>query len=615
MSELFEVTSPLDRRLALGASGLLGAANEAGILTAADVHVATRLGALGGEADERVLLALGLATRGVRLGSVCVDLDAVRDITADSAGDLAAGVAGFAWPDIADWHDAVERSPLVAAGVLRRDLGLLYLDRYHREELAVCADLLARGDRLPPQLDEAALEAALARIFPGEGYAEQRDASRRAAGQWTTVLTGGPGTGKTTTVAGLLAVLAEQAELAGRPLRIALTAPTGKAAARLGEATAEAAAKLPDADRDRLAQLPARTMHRLLGSLPGRRTRFRHHRGNRLPHDVVVVDEMSMVSLTMMARLVEAVRPQARLVLVGDPDQLASVDAGAVLADLVGGLSAHEPSPVVTLTARHRFGTGIGALADAIGRGDPDEVITVLRAGGEGVEFIEISDAAPDPTRGDATEGDAGEADRAFVAAASEAIRPRLLEAALALRDAAAAGEDELALDLLARHRLLCAHRRGPYGVQAWNRLVEQWLSEATGQPLWESGYEGRPLLVTSNDYANGLFNGDIGVIVREPAGPMGVFEGGLRIAPARLGDVDTMHAMTVHKSQGSQADAVTLLVPALGSALLSRELFYTGVTRARRLITVVGTERAVREAVERRVQRATGLRRRLAPP
>src|SRR5690606_11467975 len=168
-------------------------------------------------------------------------------------------------------------------------------------------------------------------------------------------------TGKTTAVAGMLALLAEQAELAGGRLRVALAAPTGKAAARLQEAVAEATATLPPADRDRLGDPEARTLHRLLGTRQDNSTRFRHHRGNRLPHDVVVVDETSMVSLTMMARLLEAVRPDARLVLVGDPDQLSSVDAGAVLGDLVDGYRGRDDSPVAALVTSHRFAGGIGA--------------------------------------------------------------------------------------------------------------------------------------------------------------------------------------------------------------------------------------------------------------
>ena len=238
--------------------------------------------------------------------------------------------------------------------VLRQQGELLYLDRYWREERQVAEDLLAMvsggGDGSAADVD---------RLFP-PGYEEQREAAEIALSQRLTVLTGGPGTGKTTTVARLLALLAEQA--GASRLRIALAAPTGKAAARLQEAVQLEIDQLELVDQRRIAGLHATTLHRLLGSRPDNSSRFRHHRGNRLPHDVIVVDETSMVSLTMMARLLEAVRPQARLLLVGDPDQLASVDAGAVLADLVDGLGGRDDVRIAELKTSHRFGESIGAL-------------------------------------------------------------------------------------------------------------------------------------------------------------------------------------------------------------------------------------------------------------
>ncbi|QNN52348.1 exodeoxyribonuclease V subunit alpha [Nocardioides mesophilus] len=580
MTELFEVTDPADRRLALGATGLLRTFNEAGVLTAADVHVARRVGELAGESDDRVLLAAALATRAVRHGSVCVQLAEVAEVA-----------PGLPWPEPVGWQDAVAASPLREAGVLRLEFGLLYLDRYWHQEVQLCADLQARMARPAPAVDEPVLEAGLLRVFPGPTYGEQRAASRQAATRWTTVLTGGPGTGKTTTVAGLLALLAEQAAgTGGSALRIALTAPTGKAAARLQEAVAAATAGLPAADRQRLGELPALTLHRLLGTRRDNGTRFRHHRGNRLPHDVIVVDESSMVSLTMMTRLVEAVRPDARLVLVGDPDQLASVEAGAVLADLVFGLSGRADSPVAQLATTHRFGEEIGRLAAALRSGSADEVLAVLRAGADEVVFVESDDAAP-------------------------RLRADIVHAALEVRGHAEAGRAEEAVAALGRHRLLCAHRDGPFGVQHWNRQVEHWLTEATGDPLYEPMYVGRPLLVTANDYGLGVYNGDAGVVVQGDDGPRAVIAGshGLAtFATSRMSDVETMFATTIHKSQGSQAEEVTVLLPAPESRLLTRELFYTAVTRAVAKVRVVGTEESVRAAVERRALRASGLRQRL---
>ena len=583
MTELFETDDPHDRRLVRDATGLLGVFNAAGLLEAADVHVARRLCALVGESDEAVALAAGVAVRAVRHGSVCVDLEA-----------LAGSLPDLPWPSTAGWLEQVGSSALATASVVRVEHGLLYLDRYWREEGQVRDDLLARAAHPAPVVDRAVLDSGAQRIFPDSGYAEQRAAARAAATQWTTVLTGGPGTGKTTTVAGLLALLAEQSTT---PLRIALTAPTGKAAARLQDAVATATASLTPEDRERLGPLTAQTLHRLLGWRPESRTRFRHHRGNRLPHDVVVVDETSMVSLTMMARLIESVRPEARLVLVGDPDQLASVEAGAVLSDLVTGLTARDPGAVAALRTSHRFGARIGALAEALRAGEADRVLEMLREGGPEIELVDPEDAA-----------------------GTERVRRVVLDHALAVRTAALAGDADAAVAALDRHRLLCAHRAGPYGVQHWNHLVERWLGEETGAPVaWgPEWYPGRPLLVTANDYGLGLFNGDTGVVVSQDDGSVRAVIAGVGhhevFATSRLGDVETMHAMTVHKSQGSQADEVTVLLPPEDSPLLTRELFYTAVTRAESRVRVVGTEAAVRAAVETRAQRATGLRRRLAP-
>ncbi|BBX34895.1 exodeoxyribonuclease V subunit alpha [Mycolicibacterium mageritense DSM 44476 = CIP 104973] len=531
----------------------------------ADIHVAQRLTALAGETDESVGLAVAAAVRALRGGSVCVDLRSVApefDLDADA------------------WLAAVSASPLTVGPppVLRLFGDLLYLDRYWLEEQQVCDDVLALVAARPA--DGA---PDVARLFP-EGFEEQRAAANVALSQGLTVLTGGPGTGKTTTVARLLALLAEQAALAGRPaLRIALAAPTGKAAARLQQAVQLEVDRLDLIDRRRLAGLQATTLHRLLGARPDTSSRFRHHRANRLPHDVIVVDETSMVSLTMMARLLEAVRPQTRLILVGDPDQLASVEAGAVLADLVDGLGERG---VAALRTSHRFGESIGALASAIRVGDADRALEVLAAGGDHIDWV-TSDA-------------------------TERLREVLVPHALAMRQAAILGDGRAALATLDEHRLLCAHRRGPYGVAQWNRQVERWLTEETGEPLWATWYAGRPILVTANDYGLKLYNGDTGVTVATPDGLRAVVGGAGSFAPGRLTEVETMHAMTIHKSQGSQADEVTVLLPEVESRLLTRELFYTAVTRAKTRIRVVGAEPEVRAAITRQAVRATGLRKRL---
>ncbi|NYD57252.1 exodeoxyribonuclease V alpha subunit [Nocardioides marinisabuli] len=591
-----------DQRRVRSATGLLAGFNDTGLLEAADVHVARRVSALAGEDDEQVQLALALAVRGVRSGSVCVDLAAAPALL-EHAG----------WPDPAGWVEAVAASPLVDQGVLHLEDGTVYLDRYHRLESQVCDDLVERVGARPPVVDAAALDAARARIR-GDRLSEQQErAAVGAVGRWTTVLTGGPGTGKTTTIARLLVLLADQAAARGERFSVALTAPTGKAATRLQEAVLDELAGLDPADRERVGRPEAMTLHRLLGWRPDNATRFRHHRGNRLKHDLVVVDESSMVELTMMGRLLEAVRPQARLVLVGDPRQLTSVGAGAVLADVVRGFGDHfgegtDDSPVASLTENFRSTEDIKQLAEALRAGDADEVLATLRRPSDEVELVElpaegaVAGAAAGPSTGEVLSG---------------ALRQHSLDLALRVRRHAVAGEHELAVAALDDHRLLCAHRDGPYGVRSWNRQVERWLADDVGEPVLGQWYVGRPLLVTTNDYALEVYNGETGAVVRAPDGRLRAWISGserLRdFSPARLEDVETMHAMTVHKSQGSQAAHVTVLLPEADSRLLTRELFYTAITRAQQQVRVVASEAAVRAAVAREAQRASGLRDRLA--
>ena len=603
-TETFErPVDPHDRRLALAADGLLRAANEADVLTAADVHVATRLAELVGESDDRVRLAVAMAVRGVRSGSVCIDLGQARDtlLLADPDGR---------WPQVPGWRDAVLASGLVGVGrPLRWEFDLLYLDRYRAQEQQVRDDLLARHAQAPPAVDAAALAAGLDRLF-ADRDAGQRRAAELAALGWTTVIGGGPGTGKTTTVARILALLMGQP---GPPPRVAMAAPTGKAAARLQEAVQAQALALPAGDRHDLPALTASTLHRLLGWRPGRSQRFRHDRDNRLPFDVIVVDETSMVSLTMMARLLEAVRHDARLILVGDPDQLASVEAGAVLADLVAGLTAlgqgsinvaggsgPTGSGVALLRTTWRFGGAIAELAAAVRAGDADAALAVLDRPGDEVVLIT-------PEDGSGTGG-----------AVAEQVRPDVLAAAAAVRAAADAGDAAQALRRLDGHRLLCAHRAGPRGVQEWTWRIESWLTAEDLMPAYREWYSGRPVLVTANDYTLRLFNGDVGIAVwtgdqlRVAFGQRG---GIVDFAPGRLADVQTVHAMTVHRSQGSQFDHVTVVLPEQDSPLSTRELLYTALTRAQTRVRLIGTEAEVRAAIGRPAARASGLRLRMAVP
>ena len=557
------LADPFEARRAVGATGLLREFNEIGVLSAADVHVAARLASLVGEEREAVTLAVALAVRGPRLGHVFVDLATIRD-TATVESDEPVDLSELPWPEVGEWLGGLAGSELVAVGEdgagssdeskpLRLLGSRLYLDRYWREECAVAADLndMTAGGRLQ-------------------------------------VIAGGPGTGKTTRVAQIVAELLEEAVAAGaRPPLIALAAPTGKAAARLQEAVYEQVAAG--------AGLQASTLHRLLGWRPGSHSRFAHDRGNRLPHDVVIVDETSMVGLSLMARLVEAIRSEARLILVGDPGQLTSIEAGVVLGDIVDSGSRRPGDGVIVLDRVHRYGGGIAALADAIRQGDGDATVAALRAAPDEITWLEM----------DVYETEAG----------LELVRDRAVAAGLQVVGAARSGEAMAALAALGRFRLLCAHRRGPYGVSDWSSRIQGWLAPEI-EDAEQRDFVGRPLLVTENDYELGLYNGDTGVIVAG-AGERraAAFERGgevLRFSPLRLGAVETVYAMTIHKSQGSQFDTAAVLLPAPTSRILTRELLYTGVTRARRELILIGTEAAVRQGVERPVARASGLRERL---
>jgi exodeoxyribonuclease V alpha subunit len=367
--------------------------------------------------------------------------------------------------------------------------------------------------------------------------------------------------------------LADQSD---RRLRIALTAPTGKAAARLQEAVRTALAEPRFADHATAVGDPtAQTLHRLLGWKRGSRNRFRHDRRNRLPHDVIIVDETSMVSLTMMARLVEAVRADCRLILVGDPDQLASVEAGAVLADLVDGLARREPATVASLRESHRFGRQINDLAEAVGR-RRRPALTLLTAGGS------TSSCSTPTTRPPAALRAPG---RPRPGTRAEAVWRR-----------------RRAVAVLDQHRLLAPIATDP-GVSATEPRGRAGLAEHTGLPIGggcQEWYAGRPLLLTSNDTASTsstatrvvVADGDgVRAAIATPHGP--------RCCPPRVTDVDTMHAMTVHKSQGSQAAEVTVLLPPDESPADSRAL-HTALTRAEEKVTVVATHDAVRLAVGR---------------
>jgi exodeoxyribonuclease V alpha subunit len=497
----------------------------------------------------------------------------------------------------------------------------LYLDRYWRDECFVAGDILRRCSERRHGVDEALLQVGITRLFADDAPSEQRLAAATAVVRRFAVVAGGPGTGKTTTIARVIALLHEQAVAQSvAPPLIALAAPTGKAAARMEEAVRESASRLVLSDevRSRLRDAEGLTIHRLLRKRPDSSSRFRHNRNNRLPHDVVIVDETSMVSLSLMARLLEAVREDASVVLVGDPEQLASVEAGAVLGDIVGPAADEMLMPhsgtddtgapsvadaIVMLRSNFRFSGPLAELASAIRRGDPDAALDVLARRDPAITWIDrdvtgaVHDAPAPPD--------------------IRPVREITVTAGRALFEAAVTGDASAALKALSTFRLLCAHRRGAGGVEVWTSLVEGWLAEAVEgfdpDPDW---YPGRPVMVTANDYSLRLFNGDTGAVVRRADGGLDVVfprgYGSISVSPSRLSAVETVFATTVHKSQGSEFENAALVLPDPDSPLLTRELLYTAVTRAKRTLTVVGPEESLRVAVSRPIARASGLTARL---
>jgi exodeoxyribonuclease V alpha subunit len=600
----------------------LASAVAAGLLRDLDRHFGRWLLALADRPSDALLLGAALASRQVGAGGVCLEL-------AGCAGRAAFGeaVAGAVAPELGQWRAALlcsgvvgrpgERAPLILDGHDR-----LYLARYWRLESDLAARLQARAGRWAPGVERARLRRGLERFF-GPAGAEpdpQRVAAAVAVLRPLAVVSGGPGTGKTHTVTSILALLADQARPA-RP-RVALAAPTGKAAARLAEAVRLAGERLPlTAEESAAIPRQAMTLHRLLGTRPGR-VGFRHDARNPLHLDALVVDEASMVDLALMSRLVAALPGDARLILLGDRDQLASVEAGAVLGEICGhgravawsaeqteavaAVTGHalppalDPAPaaiadsVVLLRRSYRFGpeSGIGRLAACVNAGDVEGALAVLDSAG-------MPDVSLRPVR----EWGRGEA-------LAERVLPALGEVA------GAAGPGE-ALARLGRVRVLAALREGPWGVVEMNRLITRGLAGAGLEATAGHRYRGQPLLVTRNDYGLDLFNGDVGIVWPDPdaGGALRVwFErpggGGLRrLPPARVPAPEPVYALTVHKSQGSEFDRVVLVLPERPTPVLSRELVYTAITRARTAVEIWGERDVLAAAIRTGVERSSGLR------
>ncbi len=639
---------------------------RAGWLRGVDHALACFLNEEGGEQDETVLLMAPLTSQQVGQGNICLDLQQALSEPTRLWPELPDTGVAEAIDRPTDWLGKQEmetltavltQSAVIACPAQQRDQGneplvlqgnRLYLRRYWQHEQDVAASIEARletEETVAPNL-----KSQLDALFAGGAYQPdwQKVASALAVRSALTIITGGPGTGKTTTVVKLLGLLQARQLTADpeRPLRIRLAAPTGKAAARLSESIGGAIDALPFDESVKLAvPREVRTLHRLLGSVRNSRF-FRNDRHNPLHADVVVIDEASMIDLEMTAKLLDALRPETRLILLGDKDQLASVEAGAVLGDLcqgadagdysadtvdwvksasgeeIGAFQARDQAPAlrqhtVMLRHSHRFSadSGIGGLAAAVNAGDSERTLSLLGEGDDDVSLALLKDAE----------------DSRIEKLSVAGYRPYLEQLKASRPDSNQEPDPDKATRDWARKvihhfgqfQVLATVRQGMLGVSGLNERIAAVLRREGLIDKDRDWYEGRPVMVTRNDYELGLMNGDVGICLLtrladdERPRLRVAFElpgGDIRLVlPSRLDSMESVFAMTVHKSQGSEFDRVLMVLPEVDNPVLTRELLYTGITRARHQATLAGTsEHLIRLAVARRISRRSGLRERL---
>lgn len=573
------------------------------IISPLDFHFAKFIEILSGGANPALALAAALTSHYTRKGNACLDLSEL----AGRAFPDEAAEGRIICPELSAWLLKLKASSVVGKPYDNVPLLLnktrLYLQKYYHHE-KVIADAVLNRVYIDEKVDTRLLKKGLDRLFQdGDGEADrQRLSASSSVLHKFCAITGGPGAGKTSTVVKILALLLEQA--GEKALRIALVAPTGKAAARLQSAVAKSAGALdcPDLIKERMP-VKASTIHRLLGPVPNSRY-FRHGPSNRLPLEVVVVDEASMVDLPLMAKLARALESGCRLILLGDSHQLASVDPGAVLGDICSGETDATPLEayasaglrgcVVRLRKNYRVesGSGIEKLSLAVKEGNGGDALEILKSGlHPDVSWREL----PEPKN------------------LSRSLNQIIIENFKGCLESASPLE---ALERFEKFRILCALREGPFGVIALNRIIEEVLSNAGWIDPAREWYRGRPIMVTRNDYDMELFNGDMGVIMSERHGGSRLFafftgeDGEARkFLPQLLPRHETVFAITVHKSQGSEFEKVLLVLPDSPSPVLTRELVYTGITRARKGVEIMGREEIFSQAARTRVERASGLR------
>ncbi len=591
---------------------LLRRACENGELRLLDLHLGLLLEKLAGEKGRNpdLLLAATLASAAVGCGHVCLPLEHAGELGLEQIAELL--------PEPGRWREkllasAVVTTPGSTSPLILDKRNHLYLYRYFRYEEQTALQLRTRAAQELELTDPARAADLLDRLFgPATDSPDfQKIAAAMALLKPLLVISGGPGTGKTHTVARILALVQAMAE---QPLRIGLAAPTGKAAARLRESILRAGTTLPP---ELARSLPdqAQTLHRLLG-FRARGKGFRHNRGNLLHLDLLVLDEASMIDVVLMDALLQALPLTTRLILLGDQHQLASVEAGSLFADLCGpggqgwsgqlrhrlreltrvelppdqGKDSASPADwVITLQTSYRFvdSSGIKTLARAVNSGDPAQLEPLFNAGATDLEF--------NHSRGRERE---------------TWLAKRLVQG---YRPITEAGSLEEAFAAMEGFRVLCGVRSGPAGVETVNDMAEKALARRGLIPPDTDWYRGRPLIIRRNQYQMQLFNGDTGLAWPDEQGQLRAWfkdaDNQLRpFTPARLPEHDTAYGLTIHKAQGSEFDEVLLLLPEEPNRVLSRELLYTGITRARTRLILCADREILRIAVKQRIRRWSGL-------
>lgn len=595
---------------------------NARMLTEADVQVARYVaGSVVSEPSDRDLLSLAVAVGATQRGHVCADLNQLDKFAPidEIHGEVAGSRQQVPWPTIEEWESHLASSELVQmassweeAGSTQRPLmffeGRLYLSRQWEDERIVAAILGRRLNESATSADESVVEATILQLFPdAEPGDEQTQAVRRSLANRTSILMGGPGTGKTYTIARILSAhLGLHTRLRGsdEPLRIALAAPTAKAAAQMREslmrATASGSDPLPEDHAKIFSQLEPTTIHGLLGRRRRLNTRFAHDAENQLDVDLLIIDEMSMVSLALMARLAEALRPETCVVLVGDPGQLASVENGSILWDLAR-LEDQFGDRITRLKISHRNQLTISStFTDAVRDANRQQVENILSSAPDSEEktfsFIEMENGLRK----------------------SNKHRFRTIVDLFApVREVAVAGDVDTALVAAAAIRIVCAHRRGAFGVEEWNKFINEELFDDSS--TWTPG---QIVIKTRNDPANGLANGDTGIVISSRDTAEATLEFAfargnvpLRKPTAAVDDIELAFGTTVHKAQGSEFGTVVVIVPPKSSPLCTRELLYTASTRAKPNLILIGHRDDVLYAVETERPRFSGLVKRLQQP